>query len=87
MQHDIPMLIILAIIYGTAAWLILYQIEIRVRFYARTKCRFGYHKRISKESGKTIKHYRCINCGKPKDHPHLQIIDGGKKDLGVKFRF
>lgn len=85
--HEITAIYLLGAIYAFTAWLIFYQIEIRFHIIARIKCRFGYHKRIYKELGLTKKEYRCVNCGKTKDHPHLKVIEGGKKDLGTPFRF
>lgn len=86
MQHDTPAIVLIGILYFAITWLILYQVEIRLRIFGRIKCRFGRHKRTSVELGKTVKHFKCLNCGQPKTH-HLKLIEGGKKDLGVKFRF
>lgn len=87
MQHDNGIWYILGAIYAFTAYLMLYQIEIRFKPLARLKCRFGYHRRIHKELGKIVSQYRCVHCNKPKDHPHLKVVEGGKKDLGTPFKF
>lgn len=87
MPHDPIVLFFIFGLYAFIAWLIFYQIELRLRIIAGIKCRFGYHKRVHKKLGQVVKEYRCVHCGKAKDHPHLKILDGGKKDLGTKFKW
>lgn len=86
MKQEPIFIFIFICIYGFMAWLILYQIEIRLRLYAKLKCKLGYHKRTKTELGKTVKTYRCIYCNQPKS-THLTVINGGKKDIDNKFRF
>lgn len=86
MQHDLPMLIFIGILYSFIAWLIFYQIEIRWNPIGRIKCRFGNHKYEVKKLGKVTKHFRCVRCDKPKA-TYLTLIEGGKKDFDVPFRF
>ena len=87
MSHDPIFTFLIACICVFTAWLIFYQIEIRLRIVASIKCYFGKHKRVYKKLGLVVKEYRCIYCGKAKDHSHLRILDGGKKDLGIKFKW
>jgi hypothetical protein len=87
MKDDNFIFLLLTGIYIFTFWLICYQIELRWRPVARIKCKFGYHKRKFKRLGQDVSSYRCEVCGKAKDHPHLKVIDGGKKDFDVPFRF
>lgn len=86
-MHDIPVLLFLGAIYALTAYLILYQIEIRLRIVARIKCRLGYHKRTYKELGKIVTSHRCVHCKKSKSNANLTLIEGGKKDIGSTFKF
>jgi hypothetical protein len=85
-DHDFAAYFVLAI-YGFIFLLILWNIELRLHPLGRIKCKFGHHKRKFKKLGEMVSQYRCERCGKPKDHPHLKVIDGGKKDLDITFRF
>lgn len=88
MQSDSTVIFILGGVYAIAVWLVLHHvIGIKLRLYSRIKCRLGFHKRTEKRIDMIIRHYKCLNCNKPKDHPHLQSLDGGKKDLGIKFNW
>lgn len=87
MQHDMFFTILIGCLYAFIAWLILYQIEIRLRLYAKIKCRLGFHKRTQKELGKTVKTNRCVHCKLPKSRANLTVIQGGKKDLGSNFKW
>lgn len=86
MQHDPVLLFIVGVLYSSIVWLILIQVEVRFRIYARMKCRVGFHKRTQDKLGKAVRQYRCVYCNKPKSHPHLVSIQGGKKDIDTKFR-
>lgn len=87
MQHDLFILYLIGGMYAFIAWLILYQIEIRWRPFAKMKCRLGYHKRSHKALGQKISQYRCVHCNKPKNHPHLKVIQGEKKNFDNNFKF
>lgn len=87
MQNNTIFPYIVGGMYALIFWLFIYQIEIRWHPYAKIKCKFGFHKRTTKKSGKITNKYRCVHCNSSKSHPHLRIIDGGKKDIGIKFRF
>lgn len=50
----------------------------------RLNCRHNKHM-FKDIKGKN--QYKCIHCKKPKSHPHLQIIDGGKKVFENKFKW
>lgn len=67
--------------------LILYQIEAIWNPYAKIKCHFNRHTRVENRFGAITNHYRCIYCGKPKSHPHLKVLQGGKKTVDNTFKF
>ncbi len=69
------------VLYGLVIWLILYQVDLRVNFYGKLKCKLGLHKRYITKDGQKIKKYKCEFCKKPKKHPHLKLVDGGKKNV------
>ena len=67
--------------------LIMYHIEIRWNPFGKMKCKLGIHRRTRKEVKKKVKTYHCTICSKAKNHPHLNIVQGGKKDFGTKFKW
>lgn len=79
MQKDSIILYSILSLYFLIACLVARQVEIQFRPFSQLKCKLGFHKR-------EIRQYRCVYCKKPKKHPHLKYVEGGKKDLGIKFR-
>jgi len=86
-DHDPFILFLIFSLYAFISWLIVYQIELRWRPIAKLKCRLGYHRRRFRQLGREVSQYKCSICGKPKDHPHLKVIEGGKKDFGSTFKW
>jgi len=87
MQHSEPILYFIAGIYAFTFLLIIYNIEIRWRFFRRILCLFGRHKYAEKQLGKMVKLHKCANCKKRKNTTNLTLIQGGKKDLGSDFKW
>lgn len=54
--------------------------------FGKLKCKFGIHRRIRKKLGKRVKTYHCTVCSKAKKHPHLEIVEGGKKEYDLGFK-
>jgi hypothetical protein len=50
-------------------------------------CRLGMHKVYRKIGKLKIHRYYCEHCKKPRKHPELKIVDGGKKIGNNLFRF
>jgi hypothetical protein len=57
--------------------------EIRFAILKKILCRLGFHKM---NIGKIRKYY-CQYCKKPRNHPKLKNIDGGKKMRDNKYKF
>lgn len=68
-------------------FVIILEIEIKIQFIAKTRCKLGLHYRKTREKGQVVYRYRCMQCNKPKDHPHLKIINGSKKFFENKFKW
>lgn len=67
--------------------LVLYQIDVRWNPLGRLKCKLGIHRRVRKTFTKRVKTYHCTVCSKAKNYPDLKIIDGGKKDPVVGYKW
>lgn len=86
MRHDDTLAFIVLSLYVFIFWVILYQVELRWRPFASIKCKLGFHQRTAVDLGKSVKKFRCIHCGKAKNHSHLKVIQGGKKTIDTKFK-
>jgi hypothetical protein len=87
--YEINVIIGLIFVFTTVFGLMLVAYDDGESFaiYKRIRCRLGYHSMYVK-LGKIKRHrYYCRFCKKPREHPVLKVIDGGKKMVDNKFRF
>lgn len=66
--------------------LIAYEDHLPFALYRRLRCKFGRHQYYRKVWVTKINVYYCKFCKKPRKHPPLKIVDGGKKIGNNKFR-
>jgi len=65
--------------------IIVFEDNIKFSLTNKLRCKIGKHRfkaRFSK-----INRYYCQNCGKPRQHPRLKIVDGGNKIKQDDYRF
>jgi hypothetical protein len=62
--------------------LVAYEDGVAFGLYRRIKCKFGNHTHKVGRKGH-INLYYCARCKKPRNHPSLKVIDGGRKDWDI----
>lgn len=65
--------------------LIAYEDGIPFSLLNKLKCKLGYHNVYNRF--RKINIYYCKFCKKPRKHPELKVLDGGRKIGDNKFRF
>lgn len=68
-------------------FLIAYEDGIPFSLFKKLRCKLGLHKIRNKIGQLKINVYYCRFCKKPRKHPELKVLDGGKKVFDTKFRF
>jgi hypothetical protein len=63
--------------------ILIYDNGVRFAIPKMLFCKMGFHKMKSRKISK----YYCQYCKRPRKHPDLKMIDGGKKIGNNKFRF
>lgn len=88
MEHDsVSKLMGLILLFGTVMGIMLIAYDEGVPFglFKKIKCRIGKH--TYKVGFRKRRHkYFCKHCKKPRKHPALKAIDGGKIELS-NFKF
>jgi hypothetical protein len=81
-------IILVAVLFGFIFGLMLMAFDDSKPFalYRRFKCKSGKHTFIVGHYTKVNKYF-CLHCKSPRKHPQLRVLDGGKKDLDIKFKF
>lgn len=70
-----------------AVMLMAYEDGVSFGLLRRLSCKFDRHTHFYRVDKITMQRYFCKFCRKPRKHPPLKVIDGGKKfrDNGFKF--
>lgn len=88
-EDTLTLFIGLALLFGfiLTIMLLAYDGGVPYAVLKKLRCKFGWHKIHDKISKVKVHKYYCKFCKKPRKHPELKAIDGGKKIIDTKFRF
>lgn len=77
------------LMFGVVFGLMLLAFEDGIPFglVKKIRCRFGWHQMRNKIGRLKVHRYYCKNCKKPRKHPSLKVIDGGRKISKDTFKF
>jgi hypothetical protein len=89
MLHHIVLTILAGFIIGSLLLVFLVALGVGepIAIISKIKCKYGRHKMFLKKEGQVVSLYYCKACKKPRDFPHLTIVEGGKKLKDNIFKF